>query len=182
MLLVAITIAVAVAIGYARGGRLTRIGAVRLDGVWLVAVAALTQIAVTVLSGTVLTGLARPAALAASYVAVLVFVWRNASLPGMPVVGVGFALNAVVVVANGGMPVAAAALEAIGAPGADITPGKHLLLEETDVLPWLADIIALPVLRTVISVGDIVVAVGMAVVVVGLMQPRPRRPGREHPA
>ncbi len=174
MVFVAITLLCAVAVGYAGGGRLARLGDVRLRGVWLVVAAALAQAAVSVLGATGWGGLLRPGLLAASYVAVLAFVWRNRALPGMTAVFVGFGLNALVITANGGMPVAPSALEAVGAPDAEITPGKHLLLEDDDAFPWLADVIPVPPLRQVISVGDVVLAGGVGVLVFRLMKPPER--------
>lgn len=168
MLLVGITLLCAIAVGYARGGRLGNLGNVRLYALWLVVAAAVAQAAVT-LGAAAGARLLRSALLATSYVAVLAFVWLNRALPGMRTIFVGFALNAVVITANGGMPVSPAALRAVGAPSEDITPGKHRLLGEDDPLPWLADVIPVPPLPVIISIGDVVLAAGVAVLVVGLM-------------
>jgi hypothetical protein len=71
------------------------------------------------------------------------------------------------------MPVDPDALLAVGAdPGAE-PAGKHTLLTEETRLPWLADIWAVPPLRSIISVGDVVLAVGLVPLAHGLMTHEP---------
>jgi hypothetical protein len=51
-----------------------------------------------------------------------------------------------------------------GLPGLgelEVPPGKHTLLTEDTRLPWLADVWALPPLRSIISAGDVVLAAGL---------------------
>lgn len=42
------------------------------------------------------------------------------------------------------------------------------------MLGWLADVVPVPPLRTVVSVGDLLLALGVAVLVAALMRGRPR--------
>ncbi|MDP9405291.1 MAG: DUF5317 domain-containing protein, partial [Actinomycetota bacterium] len=91
---------------------------------------------------------------------------------------VGAALNAVVIFANGAMPVSREALLAVARHPYEFAPGKHRLLEPGDPLPWLADVVPLPLLRTVVSVGDVVLAAGIALLVTNLMRRAPRIAGR----
>lgn len=184
MALVLTTVAGALLVGYARGGRLANLARVRLHRGWLVAVAVVTQAlltAVGALDGPVesLTG----PVLLASHLALLVFVWRNRLLPGMALIFAGFAMNALVITANGAMPVSREALFAVsGGATTVIPPGKHRLLADGDSLVWLADIIPIPVLRTVVSAGDVVLGAGVAILVVNLMLAFPPPPGRRsHP-
>ncbi|MGH3664575.1 MAG: DUF5317 domain-containing protein, partial [Egibacteraceae bacterium] len=116
--------------------------------------------------------------LGASQLALLGFLWANRFLPGMPLIFAGFALNAAVILANGGMPVDRDALEAVVSGAAAFEPGKHRLLAPGDPLPWLADVIPLRPLRTVVSAGDVVLAAGVAVLVANLMLLDPRASGR----
>ncbi len=78
----------------------------------------------------------------------------------------GWLLNIVVMVPNGGMPVSAAALADSGAPpGLDVEEGhlwKHVELSASTELPVLADVVAVPALGAVVSVGDVVMVVGLA--------------------
>ena len=176
MLLAAATLVPAVLIGYARGGRLHHLAEVRLA--WLpaigVAVAAQAGLAALAALGGPVDTVGR-ALLVASLAAVLAFVWANRHLPAMWLVAAGFALNAAVILPNGAMPVSPEAIAALGGD-AVIDPGKHRLLSSDDVLPWLADVIPVPGLRIVVSVGDIALALGVAALVERLMRGQPRHP------
>lgn len=180
MVLVIATVLGAIAIGYARGGRLSNLGQVDLHHGWLVMVSVVLQAALTVLSArTDLSAGQSTPLLLASHGALLVFVVLNRMLPGMFLVFLGFAMNAVVITVNGAMPVSPEALAAVSDGAATaIAPGKHRLLQDGDLLTPLADIFAMPMLRTVVSVGDMVLAAGVGILVVNLMLHAPRRPGR----
>lgn len=82
----------------------------------------------------------------------------NVRLAGAVLVAIGGALNLAVVLLNGGMPVDPAALAAVGA--AMPVDALHVTLGDATRLSVLADVIALPVLRSVYSVGDFCIAVG----------------------
>ena len=105
-------------------------------------------------------------------------VWAvlNRALPGMWLVLLGAACNLAVICANGGlMPTNAQALTAAGKtesirlaqehPGMRLASSKDVLLapEETQ-LWWLSDVIVSPPLpqRKVMSVGDLIIAAGLA--------------------
>lgn len=177
MVLVLATVLCAVLVGYARGGRLANLGHVDLRHGWLVFVSVLAQgalAAVVALDGPA-AAVSGPLLLA-SHVALLVFVVGNRLLPGMFLVFAGFAMNAAVITLNGAMPVAQEAVLAVSRGEAStITPGKHRLVSEGDLLTPLADIFAIPALRTVVSAGDIVLAAGVGILVVNLMTVRSSR-------
>lgn len=169
-------VVLAVALSYARGGRLSRLAEAPLRLAWLLLAGLGLQAAVDVAAARGLLGDASTHGwllLLASQVLVLGWVVANRHLPGTVLIALGLLLNAVVIGANGAMPVSPEALAALGAdPG--VTPtGKHTLLSEGTRLPWLADILALPPLRTIISVGDIVLAAGLIPLVHALMTHRP---------
>lgn len=183
MLVVTCVLAGAVVAGWAAGGRLRNLGQVHLRLVWLVFTAVGLQLALAAVSFTggpvqdwsrlLLTG---------SHVALVGFVWANRALPGMLLVVCGFGLNAAVIVVNGAMPVAREALVAAGGAG-HVHPGKHRLLEPGDHLATLADVIPVPPLSTVASLGDLVLAAGVTVLVFNLMRRTPRPHGsRVRPA
>lgn len=102
----------------------------------------------------------------------------NLHLPGMSLVLVGLLANLLVITLNGArMPATAAALQATGQAAiipivqAHEDPG-HVLVDRQTLLPWLADWIPLDALNhKVVSPGDIVAAVGLAVTV-GFTAPR----------
>lgn len=122
--------------------------------------------------------------LIASYAALIAFIALNIRLPGLWLVAVGFALNLVVIAANGGMPVRDHALRVAYPNGylaqrRELVQGgesKHHLERPDDKLMPLDDEIPVdgPV-QQVLSVGDVVWLVGTVWLVAGLT----RRPEDE---
>ena len=114
--------------------------------------------------------------LIASYVILLIFVAVNVRVAGFPLLAAGFALNALVISLNGGMPVSDEALrEAYGSGYTEtrfelLTGGgaKHHLASNQDVLLPFADVIPVgwPV-GNVFSVGDILGMLGVVWVLAG---------------
>ena len=94
----------------------------------------------------------------AGFAGVVAVAAADRAIAGMPLIALGAALNALVVAANGGMPVDPGALEAAGAAMPD--DRLHILLDETTRLAPLADVIPLAVVRSVYSIGDVVLAAG----------------------
>lgn len=101
--------------------------------------------------------------LVASYVLVLAFAARNLVIRGMGVVLIGIACNAVVIVANQGMPVKIPAAWTTEADNQWVEPTvKHHPQQPDDRLRFLSDIIVLnEPFNTVISFGDLILAVGL---------------------
>lgn len=112
--------------------------------------------------------------LVASYACLLVFAAANLRLTGMWLLAVGFAMNAVAITLNHGMPVRPAALRSIGAP-AEIDSVKHHVERPSDRLTIVGDVIPVPPLAQVLSFGDLVLSVGVVDLLVHLMR-APRRP------
>jgi hypothetical protein len=173
-----LVVAVAVALGLLLGGRLSRLEKVRLHW-WGLALAGLGIQFVPLPEGTAgIDLLIRTVVLAVSYGLLLVFVMVNLRLAGMPLLLIGIALNALVIVTNGGMPVSADALrdsgqgdalEALQSERAD----KHHLLGEQDRLTFLADVIAVPQpIGQAASIGDVFVYGGLIWAVVSVMRGR----------
>jgi hypothetical protein len=98
--------------------------------------------------------------LVASYVLILGFCFRNLVLRGMGVVIIGIACNALVIVANQGMPVKIPPEwrnETWAQPSV-----KHHIQQPDDKLRFLSDIIVLKEpFDAVLSFGDIILAVGL---------------------
>ncbi|HEX2027750.1 MAG TPA: DUF5317 domain-containing protein [Nitriliruptorales bacterium] len=164
-----LVVVVAVALGYARGGRLRRIADADLGWGWLLFAGLALQIAVDLLAARGLVGWASTATLLLSQVLVAGWIVANRYRPGMPLILLGLVSHAVVIAANGAMPVDPEAIAAIGLRGMDPVPGKHELMTEATRLAVLGDVLPLPPLRTVISVGDVVLAAGLIPLVHHLM-------------
>jgi hypothetical protein len=122
----------------------------------------------------------------ASYALLLVFVAGNIRRRGLAVMGLGLLLNGVVIAANGGIPVSAAAVrEASGTSSYSVEirklaqegGAKHHLAGPGDVLLPLSDRLGVgPPIEGVFSIGDFFWVLGGAWAVAGLMG-RPRRTG-----
>ncbi|MFA9430103.1 DUF5317 domain-containing protein [Egicoccus sp. AB-alg2] len=175
---VLLVVLVAVAVSYVRGGRLGNVAEAPLHHGWLLAAGVGLQVVVDLAAGR---GALTPGAgstyalLLASQLLVVGWVVLNRHLPGLVLVAAGLAMNAVVMAANGAMPVSPEAVAALGIDGAVVPPGKHMLLDDATRLPWLADIIPVPPIRSIISVGDIVLALGLLPLTHALMTwPRAR--------
>ncbi|HLL68109.1 MAG TPA: DUF5317 domain-containing protein [Micromonosporaceae bacterium] len=164
MLTVYICIAVLVAVAVT-GGSLRRLAEIRIRRAWLL----WTALAVQILIISVIPD-ATPALLAvlhiASYLAAGACLVINRNLPGIWMVGLGGALNGVVIAVNGGsLPASADALRAAGRPVATgrfansaVLPDPHLAL--------LGDVFATPPWvpgHSVFSVGDLAIWVGVGV-------------------
>ncbi len=114
----------------------------------------------------------------------LPFLLLNIRLIGVRLILVGLTLNLIVMVANGGlMPVEMSAVEAVGKHdqqalviGDHIAGSKNVLLASEDIhLRPLSDAIVLPVPRPftrALSVGDLVILVGISAAAVGLVTGR----------
>jgi hypothetical protein len=87
-----------------------------------------------------------------------VFSAANWRLPGAPLVGLGSLLNLIVILMNGAMPVD---VELLGAAGGHLRDDAlHEPLNDSSVLPLLADIIIVPFVRAAYSIGDVFIAIG----------------------
>ncbi len=163
-MLLAVVFAIALATVPPLGGRLSALGDLELRrSSLLVAAVALQVLALTVAAGA--PPVLPRAAHLASYVLLGAFLWANRRVPGLPLAGLGGALNAAAITANGGvMPASLNALREAGmAPVLDhftnsaAVEGAHLW--------WLGDVFAVPAglpLASVFSVGDVVITAGVA--------------------
>jgi uncharacterized protein DUF5317 len=109
------------------------------------------------LAAPFLGGLAFAASIAGLLLVAIVAL-ANRALPGAWLIAFGALLNGVVTLLNGGMPIDPGALALLGkAPPSD---GLHVILGPDTRLPFLADVLLIPVIGNIYSVGDVVLAVG----------------------
>ncbi|CAN5179903.1 hypothetical protein BH24ACT1_BH24ACT1_02990 [soil metagenome] len=161
------------AVAVALGGRLANVPGERLRWPSLTFVAVLLYWAPALLGAT---SSAAAVLILFSYAALLAFALANLRLTGMAVVGLGLALNASVILANGGMPVDPSAVVATGLVRPDellvieLGPGRQWLGPD-DHLAVLGDIVPVAVLDEVVSFGDLVLAAGLANVAFRLLRP-----------
>jgi hypothetical protein len=153
--------------GLSRGGKLESISKVDFKHAWLVFAGLTIQV-----GGELTTALVFPelsegfggiALLALSYFLLITFVALNFQLPGMYFIGAGLALNLIVIFLNGGMPVSLDAVRAAGFEAADYleTAVKHEPFGRGTILGFLGDIIPIPIIRRAVSIGDVVLGIGI---------------------
>lgn len=170
-----VVLLVALVVGYGAGGSLERLGSLSLRNGRLVVAAVVVQ-----LGGGLVGGAAYPLGLAVSAALVAVFLAYNRGVRGTGLVALGLLANALVVGLNGAMPVSRDASGRAGITTQDILSGadpRHELSGPGTRLALIGDVIPvlLPVHPEVVSVGDVLVAAGLAQLLVVGMTRRPRR-------
>ncbi|MFJ5304159.1 DUF5317 family protein [Streptomyces sp. NPDC088350] len=173
-------------LGYLTGGRLSRLVSVRLRRLWLLWLAAAVQITqrVTATFPTTVGHVLGTALLVLVFALSLLWLGvniRGRSWPLTAAVGVavvGALLNALAITANGRMPYRTSAAAAAGLPTASQT-AKNAPAGHTTHLLVLGDTIPVPALHAVISIGDIVLAAAVVLLISTAMhhsiQPAPSR-------
>ena len=176
MRLILLTVTTALVVGALAGGSLRDFPTVKTRWWWL----ALAGVAMQFVTGG---GGLETVLLLGSFVALLVFVSANVRAPGFALVLLGLALNAAVITANQGMPVTRNALEGSGQIAtlpelaADGDGQKHFLADDGTRLLPLGDVIPVGIpIRQAISIGDILVHLGIGWFIVMAMRPRGRSP------
>lgn len=170
-----VALVLALCLGKLAGGSLTRLAGMPLRGWPMLAAALAVEVA-----GSFTTGRWYASGLALSAAFVLAFLARNRTAPGVALVGLGLLLNATVVAANGAMPVSRNAAATAGVDVAAVAAGADPRHEVSGVgtrLPVLGDVLALPLpgRPEIVSPGDVVVAAGLALLVITGMRRAPLR-------
>lgn len=141
--------------------------------IWLIWLAVAVEFFSRLVLPDALYGSTRIVALGTSLA--LVGVWLGGNLrrqtpsvrAALTIVTVGYLLNGVVILLNGGMPVSAWAMGIAGVP-MELFEGarglhRHVLLDEQTLLPFLGDIVPVPMgpLGKAVSLGDFVLMAGV---------------------
>ena len=174
----ALPVIAAVGLGLLLGGRLAALAELRLRAWWLFLAALGIQLVAFPFG--FMPWHVDPAVASAlwlvSYGLLVAGAVLNRRIRGVLFVAVGMGANVVAIVANGGtMPVLP---EAMRAAGASYVTRNNSTAEADPRLPWLVDRWAAPdwvPLANVFSVGDVVIAVGAVVLVLGAMGVGARR-------
>ena len=161
-------------IGLASGGSVARLGDLRFSWAPLIVLGLVVQMLIFATAVGDALGTAAPVVYVASNVAVLAAVWRNRSIPGLPVIVVGGAANLLAICTNGGyMPVSRDALVALGRVSRDGYVNNRLI--DSATLAPLTDRFAMPAwlpMANIFSVGDVLIGIGAAIAIVAAMHGR----------
>jgi hypothetical protein len=168
MVWLVVVLFVAMTVAVLRGGRLNNLADIRLRWWLLLPIGFLIQWATLLLPDRSWAPTAGVTMILASYVMLVVMVFANRERAGMWLAGVGILLNFTVILINGGMPVLREAAVVAGGFAGEIDLGgsfnyKHVVLDQTTRLPFLADVIPMRIAGQgqVISLGDVFLAVGL---------------------
>ncbi len=163
MLLVAAAAVGAALLAGIRKGTLDALAATRFRWSGLVLEGLLIQLVFGIWAPAGLTRTGAVWILVLSNLAIAGFILANARLPGMLLAGLGLAMNLTVIVANGAMPVSTKAASTSGlSPPPEGSAFKHEQMDSETIVPWLGDVVPVPVLGEVWSGGDFVLALGIA--------------------
>jgi len=166
------TILLALLVGALAGGGLPRLADMRLRWSILLAAALLLRVAAGMIGETDF-GADIPVgwAFIAAYGLIFAWLWGNWRVPGLQIAAVGIGANMAAVLINAGMmPIWSAAYYAAGFTNADIANDPfHFLLQADTVAGFVAqgglfgDVIPFPVpiIRDVVSIGDVLLALGI---------------------
>ena len=166
------TIALALIVGALFGGRLPRLADLRLKWPVLLLTALALRLAAGISGELKLTPQFELGwVYIGTYALIVVWLWFNWRVPGLQIAAVGIGANMVAVLANGGqMPIWAAAFSAAGFTESQIANDPFHVLLRTDTIAGfvasgglLGDVvpIAIPVIRDVVSIGDLLLAFGI---------------------
>lgn len=164
------------AVGLLAGGRIERLADLRIRWAWLAIAALAAQVVLFLPSVGDALGPVAPWVYAGSSAAIFAVILANMRVPGLALVAAGAACNLAAIIANGGyMPVSAGALASLGW---DEPPGYSNSAAVADpALAPLTDLFAMPPwlpFANVFSLGDVLIAVGIAATIALAMR-RARR-------
>jgi hypothetical protein len=178
MSLFAIAVAVGLVGGYARGGRVGRLGQLQLRAPVFAGLALAFQAGAGLAPRS-----ARFPLVAFSYALVGIWLVLNAGRrrpvlrTGVALLALGWLMNGLAIGSHRGMPVSADAMERAGFPsGYDVADGhrfKHVVDTRRTPADWLGDVIPVRPLGAVISLGDLALLAGVALCLGGAMVSSP---------
>ena len=159
-------------VGLLLGGRLAGLGDVRFRWAWLAVLGFAAQVVLFSDPVAARVGDLGPSLYVASTALVFVAVLRNVAIRGMPLIAAGAGCNLAAIVANGGyMPASPTVAAEFGRGASDAYSNSRIM--EAPALAPLTDVIPLPQwlpFTNIVSIGDILIAVGIVVVIAAAMR------------
>lgn len=160
----------AVIIGYIIKGRLKNIDILSVKALYLVLTGFLIKFAIviSIQHGLMSRGLLTYILYSIQYSLLLIFVILNRKNKYILIMGIGFLLNAVPIFINGGaMPVSTAAAKSMGFTKEVWMEGLYRAIDGTTKLNFLGDTIPYKLGKAyVVSIGDIILAIGLFLFIV----------------
>lgn len=165
-------------VGFLAGGRPAGLADLHLRWSWVIVAGLVVQVVLFSAPVSERIGTLGPPIYVVSTAMVIGAIVANRAITGMLVVAAGAVSNLAAIVANGGyMPAGAEAMAALGTPH-PTTYSNSSFVPDPALAP-LTDIFALPAwvpFTNVFSIGDVVIAIGIALVIVVAMWSRAAQP------
>jgi hypothetical protein len=171
VLLFAIPVVVGVAAGYAAGGSLRNLVATRFRALWLLWAVAAVQLADVIPAARTWVFVAT-FAVAVGWLVVNALQWPPVLRYGALAVAAGGLLNGVAIAANGRMPYSTWAASKAGL-GVGLQTARNVAATHATRLLPIGDIMPVPPLHAVFSIGDMLICLGIAAMIVAAMRNRP---------
>lgn len=157
---------VAIVVGLVARGKISNLAHMRLFHIWLVFSAFLIQLGMEYLASKGVGAVYEYRFLlyGFSYLLLFVFLWINRHLPGIILLALGFFLNFLAIMVNGGaMPVT---LEGLDPSYVTMLQNNELptyrILDSSTKLSWLSDVFIIPWPKgKAFSIGDIFISIGV---------------------
>jgi len=177
---------VAVILGYLFRGNLKNLASMKIEGVYLIAMAFVVEacIIIPLNMGILHVGQITMLMDIVMYSILFIFVFKNIKNPYIIIVGIGFALNAAAIFANGGaMPVSSSAFKAVGLTGDAGSMGLYAFIDENTRLWFLGDIIPYDLIDVnLLSIGDLVSSLGIILlIIVNMRKPQVKQQESDMP-
>jgi len=167
-------IVLAIIIGFIFKGNLNNLADIKIEALYLVVVSFLIEAVVilTIRKGLIHIGYITYFIDVFMYTLLFIFVYKNRKNPYIMLMGFGFLLNAIAIFLNGGtMPVSSEALKTAGMTFNVGSQGLYNVIGDTTRLWFLGDIFPYTFIqKNIVSVGDLLAAVGMLLLIVKGMQ------------
>jgi len=159
-------------VGFLAGGRIDGLAELKFRWAWVMVTGLLVQVVLFSDQVTAWIGSAGPPIYVGSSAAVFAAVLANRAITGMPLLALGAASNLAAIVSNGGfMPADQGALAVLGKTEPTVY-SNSAVIPDAALVP-LTDIFALPPwipFSNVFSVGDALIAAGVATVIIVAMR------------
>jgi hypothetical protein len=166
----------ALGITFVAGGDLRLLSEIRLRKAWLCALALGIQVLVISVAPS---GAYSAAGHIGSYLVAAAFVIVNRKVPGLWLIALGAGMNFLAIISNGGvMPASSGALELAGHPVASGQGFDNSAAVSDANFAVLGDVFAIPepwIFANVFSVGDVAIAAGLVVGMLGVCRGASRR-------
>jgi hypothetical protein len=193
ILAAAVIVGLLASLAFYRRRVFSQIAAIPLRSAWLVSLAIVLQLPLLrAPAGTAQDLRVQQALFLASYLLLLVFIWRNRGLAAILIVGTGILCNLLVIVVNGGfMPITPETLARIN-PGSSVEQwpeqvrygySKDIIHAQERTKLWaLSDTLIVPPpfpWPTAFSVGDLIIALGIVALLLAPQRMLKRRTDHE---